>query len=243
MPTPGTVLLSSLRLQAQQRADMVGGTFVTDAEWNQYIANSYKELYDLLVAAFGNDYFATTANISTDGTTYLFPLPDGTLYSSASAFYKLLGVDLMIQSSSNSYVTIRPFMFADRNRYSVGNSPSYAGDSNLRYRLNGSNLWMTPTPSSGQTLRLWYIPQPATLSADSDTIDGMSGWEEYIIIDAATKALVKEESDVSILLAEKEGIKRRIEAMADTRDAANPSTVSDTQGSTPWNRSGYGRYP
>src|SRR4051812_34494215 len=44
----GFASLGEIRLQAQQRADRVNSTFVTKVEWNDYVNQSYHELYDLL---------------------------------------------------------------------------------------------------------------------------------------------------------------------------------------------------
>lgn len=59
------------------------------------------------------------------------------------------------------------------------------------------------------------------------TVDGVNGWEEYLVVDAAIKALQKEESDVSVLLAQKALLQRRIESAATNRDAAEPARVVD----------------
>lgn len=237
-----TMSLSDLRTAVRQRADMVNSQFVTDAELTSYINQSYFELYDLLIQKYGSDYYVKTpaATITTDGTNMLFDLP--------TDFYKLLGVDLALSTTQDSFVTVRPFNFSDRNRYAVPNFQSFYGVTNLRYRLASNKLWLTPIPRSGQTLRVWYIPRMTTLSADADLADGISGWTEYIICDAAIKCLQKEESDVSVLGAEKAALINRIEAAASNRDAGQPATVSDNQYSDLWwptgsgSGSGWGAY-
>ncbi len=229
MSTSGVASLLEIRTTVRQRVDMTNvsgdytNSFITDSELNQYINNSYFELYDLLVQKYGNDYYVQTPyQFQTVGNTYLYALP--------SDFYKLLGVDLALSNNTNdSWVTIRPFMFADRNRYAVPNFQSFYGVTNLRYRLQGNNLWLTPTPTAGQTMRIWYVPRLVELVADIDTADGVSGWDEYIIVDAAIKCLEKEESDTSVFMAQKQGLIARIEAAAENRDAGNPQVVSDTQ--------------
>lgn len=241
MAEQGTLTLSELMMQTRSKADMLPnqytpsltGTnfFVTEPELISYINQSYFELYDLLVQKYGNDYFvAPPINISTDGQSYLYPLPDGTNYTAARAFYKVLGLDLNLNPSvSDSFITIPPFMFAERNRYSVPNMQAFYGLTNLRYRLQGNNVWFTPTPAAGQTIRVWYIPRMMQLIALTDICDGVSGWTEYILVDAAIKCLQKEESDVSILMAQKQALIQRIESAAENRDAGNPQVVSDTQ--------------
>lgn len=233
-----TMSLSQLMTAVRQRADMTTsgytptltgtGFFVSEPELISYINQSYFELYDLIVAAFGNNYYVQTPyQFTTDGTSEMYALP--------SDFYKLLGVDLSLTGgSAGSWLTVRAFEFNDRNRYSVPNFQSFYGVTNLRFRLNGSNLWLTPTPAAGQVMQIWYIPKMSTLDALVSTADGISGWTEYIIVDAAIKCLQKEESDVSVLMAQKQALMLRIEAMADNRNAGPPPKVIDNQTSDLW---------
>jgi len=241
-----SMTLGELRTAARQRADMVNSQFVTDSEFNSYLNQSYFELYDLLVQKYGNDYYvAPPLLIPTDGSSMFYPLPDGTNYSAAPAFYKILGLDLQLSPGSPpSYVTVKPFAFIDRNRYAVPNFQSFYGITNLRYRIKGNQLWLTPIPAGNQVLQLWYVPTLTTLGLDSDQCQGVSGWTEYIIIDAAIKAMQKEESDVSVLMSQKQAMILRIEAAAENRDAGSPSAVTDARwsdGSMPTgNGSGFG---
>lgn len=57
--------------------------------------------------------------------------------------------------------------------------------------------------------------------------DDFNGWSEYVIIDAAIKCLIKEESDVQVLMMEKKQVLDRIENMAANRDAGDPERVTD----------------
>lgn len=232
-----TMTLSELITAIRQRADFQNSQFVTDAELQSYINQSYFELYDLLVQKYGDNYYVQTPyTFVTDGINQFFNLP--------SDFYKLLGVDLALANTQDSWVTIRPFNFSDRNRYAVPNFQSFYGVTNMRYRLNADQLWLTPIPASNQTIRIWYVPKLTTLVTGTDTVQGISGWTEYIIVDGCIKALAKEESDPSVFLLQKQALIQRIEAAAENRDAANPATVSDTQYSDFWwptgSGSGYG---
>lgn len=246
-----TMTLLELRTAVRQRADQVNSEFITDSELNSYINQSYFELYDLLIQKYGDNYYVADPIVfATDGQTMQYPLPNGVLTFTngrtnttgyvAPSFYKLLGVDLMLANQQQSFVSIRPFNFSDRNRYAVPNFQSFYGVTNLRYRLNGGYLWLTPTPTSGQNIQVWYAPRMTTLADDADTADGISGWTEYIICDGAIKCMQKEESDCSVLMAQKMALIQRIEAAGENRDAANPATVSDGQYSDMWWPSGSG---
>lgn len=65
--------------------------------------------------------------------------------------------------------------------------------------------------------------------ADTDTVDGVSGWEEYIIVDTCIKAMAKEESDPSVFIAQKNALIKRIEEAAENRDIGEPEVVSDSK--------------
>jgi hypothetical protein len=225
--TSGIYTLLQLRTLARQRANLENSNFVTEDEWNNYVNDSLKELYDLIIQKYGDDYYVNNVTITTDGSTYLYPLPDGTLYSAATPFYKFLGLDLALSNTQDSYVTIRSFSFQERNKYAVPNFQSFYGVTNLRYRLQGNNLWLTPIPASGQTLRLWYVPRCITLTADASTTDCYGGWNEYVVIDAAIKAMIKQELDVTALAGQKMLMIQRIESAAENRDAGNPACVTD----------------
>lgn len=217
----GQTTLGAVRLAAQQKADMVNSAFISKQEWNDYINKSYAALYDLLIQAYADDYYvASPFSITTDSRT-------PALYNLPSNFYKLLGVDLAI-NGTDTWATITKHLFSQRNRNSYNTNNSVIGNPRLKYRLVGNQVSF-PGAGSSRTLRLWYIPRPTALLADYHVLDGISGWEEYVILDAAIKALGKEESDASLLLAQKQEITTRIEAAKNNRDAAFAEAVTDVR--------------
>lgn len=225
----GQMSLGELRTRAQQRADRVNSNFVSLPEWNYYINQSYYELYDLLITLYEDYYVAPRLSIVTD-SSQSYPLPNGSNNNAAPALYKLYGVDLGLNGNNNAFVTLKKFDFISRNRYVFPQITStFLGVFNLEYRLVGGNIMFIPTPSAGQTIGLWYFPKLTTLLRDTDIMDGISGWTEYVIVDAARKALAKEESDTSVLTQEKLALKQRIEESAMNRDAGQPDTISDTR--------------
>lgn len=244
VPTPTAEMsLGELRTRSQQRADRLNSNFVTMPEWNAFINQAMFELYDLLVTEYEDYFSATPATFVVNGNDFLYPLPNGVAsyingISGASGyiappFYKLLGVDLALNTSGNAYVSLDQFNFSDRNKFLYPNSASTIyGVFNLQYRLLGTNIEFIPTPSSGQNVRIWYIPRLNQLLNDNDiTTIGFSGWLQYVIIRAAKYALDKEESSTEKLDQELAFLTKRIEASAMNRDAGNPQTISDTRSS------------
>lgn len=241
VPVPtGEFCLSQIRLQAMQRADRVNSQFVTIPEWTVYINQALFELYDLLITVYEDYFLGPPIQINCNGNQYFFDLPNGSNtfinpFNQATftppPFYKLMGVDLALNTAVNAYVTVNKFNFIDRNRFVYPNTASTIyGVFNLQYRVLGSQIEFIPTPSGGQNLRLWYIPRLTQLLKDTDTTSiGVSGWVEYAIVRAAKYALDKEESDTTKLTEEILYLKGRIEESASNRDAGQPDRISNTR--------------
>jgi len=226
----GQLSLGELRQRSQERADRVNSQFVTLPEWNFFIREAAYELYDMLITAYEDYYLAPRLTFQTDGSSNRYALPNGANYSGAPALYKLYGVDLGQDSTANAQISIKKFNFIQRNRYVYPQLTStFLGVFNLRYRAVGSDIMFIPTPAAGQVIGLWYYPRLARLLLDTDTLDGVSGWEQYVIVRAAKYALDKEESDTSKLDQEVMFLKQRIEAAAQNRDAGQGDTISDTR--------------
>lgn len=227
-----SMTLSDLLIATRQRADMVNSQFITDSELTSYINQSYFELYDLITNVHEMWNIAPPLTFQTDGTTQLYPLPDGVLYSAAPQFYKLWGVDLGLGAfNNNARVTLKRFQFIARNSYIYPQlSSSVLAVFNPAYDIVGSNIMFIPIPSANQFITLWYTPTLQTLNSPSDAVNGVSGWTEYIIVDAAIKCMQKEESDATLLMTQKEALIKRIEESAANRDTGQPESISNTRG-------------
>lgn len=255
---PGEMSLGELRLRSQQKADRVNSNFVVTSEWNSFIRLAMYELYDLLITAYEDYNVAPPVYINTNGNIQNYALPDGVtnyfggVYNNPSlssglpapAFYKLVGVDLGINTSNNAWVTLNRYDYIDRNQYVYPNSTSTIyGVYNMRYRTMGNNINFIPVPAGNQQIRLTYAPLLTGLLLDTDlTTIGFSGWLSYVITRAAKYALDKEEgSDTSKLDAEIVYLKTRIEQSAINRDIGEPDTISDTRKDTVFGGNGWGQ--
>ena len=220
-----TITCGDLMTAVRRRADMEGSTFVTDAEVRSYINVAMAELHDILVQKY-EDYYVDSS------TTYTLPIANnkGTL---PNAFYKMLGVDFTVGGST---YRVRPYKFEERNMY--GNVATVAGiANNLTYHVQGNEIHFRPADAlpSG-TITIHYVPQADQFATgggdDSDALSVNNravapGYEEYIVIDAAIKCLLKEEADVTVHLVQRESARRRIEEAAGKRDAGESYAISD----------------
>lgn len=214
------VTLLELRTDAKQRADMERSNFVSESEWNSYINSSLAELHDIMIASY-EDYDVSESTFATVQSQAAYDLP--------ANFYKARGVDVKIQgaSSPTEWCTITKFNFNERNRYAIQGFWDYPGVPYLRYRLVGAKIQFSPVPDRATDVKLWYNPILTKLVVDTDEYNDTNGFAEYVVVDAAIKALNKEESDVTVLMAQKAALKLRITSMSQNRDAGSPEAVSD----------------
>ena len=220
---PMTVTLTELLSRVRTRADMVGSDFVTDTELTYWINESIRSLYDMLVKAYGEDYFISSKSFNTVSGQSEYALDASPV--SISDFYKLKGVDVVF--STDDVRTLRRFTFRDRNRYSPQATWTSGGAKAIVYRLQGGKLWLLPAPVGVYAVKVWYVPAFTALATGASTFDGINGWEKWVVAEVARKALMKEESDVSELNQELGAYKVEIEAMIAVRDVGEEEKATD----------------
>jgi len=218
----------TLMTRARQRADMEGSTFVSDLEIRTWMNAALAELHDIMILTFEN-YYVNTTTYSLPGTN------PGTL---PTDFYKALGVDF--ETGGVTY-SVKPYSFQERNMYN-SNAGVVAGNlAALRYQIRDSSIHFIPTTPPSGTVTLHYAPecQQVALNGleDDKTVVSLSksvanGYEEYLVVSVAIKCLMKEESDVRMLLAEKGDLQRRIENAAPRKDAGHPHKIVDAASGT-----------
>jgi len=173
------MLASAIISKIRNLADIVGSQFITDTELLGYLSISYSKLYSELVTS-GQGYYLSTANIDLVTGIKSYGLP--------TDIYKLLGVDY---DNGSSIISLRPFNFKERNKYSSAGNP-------VAYNLAGNNLILTPTPSVTKTagVVLYYAPTFTEITATTDMIAlPVDGMEAYLIWESVANCQAKEEGD------------------------------------------------
>lgn len=215
----GSVTLLQLRNSAKDRSNMENSTLINDAQWNEYINKSKDALYDLLISAYADEYYIKTP-------AYVFSLVSGTLaYALPTDFYKMISVYL---KTGTDYFALNKFSNQRRNRNNYFPYRTELIGFRYDYRVSGENILFDPLPTTTDQIELNYIPLATNLAADIDTLKGFNGWEEYIILDVAIKAMRKEESDTQDLERDLMRITERLEKMSDSRDIGHPSKIIDS---------------
>jgi len=246
---PGQINLGYIRYIAQLRSDKLNSEYLTTDEWNSNINQSIYELYDIMVSKFGDNYFfAPPLQIPLSGQIS-YTMPDGSNYplsqqiqggtGNALACYKLNGVDLCISGTQSNignnsgWIPLPRTNWSDRDKYTIfpGQAANLFYGYQMSYALMGNQLYIFP-PNTNSTLRIWYVPIMTQLLQDTDMLAfSLSGWVEYVINDAAMKAMVKEESfeKWDRLNNQKQFQIERIETQAANRDVGQPNAVSNVR--------------
>lgn len=237
-----TTTLGTMRSNAAWLADIpapgFSNTEILIPDLNNRINEGLAELFNLVVAACGDEAYRKPTTFATVSGTSVYPLP--------SDYFECKGVELQLNQSNTSplgadWIWLTTFTAVDR-PFLSSSTPGWNGEPS-RYRIQGKaasdasdpgSIELLPIPSANLNVRLWYVFAPPTLVNDSDTFDGFAGYEDYAVKYAAKWCAFKAENfDVADRLqAELDRISKNVLAQMSKRDGANPPKVSMTR--APW---------
>jgi hypothetical protein len=187
------------------------------SEWQNHISSMYAELaHD--IAETGLRHFEEIHTITTDGGGE-YPLP--------SDFLSSVGVDYKVNAAGQRR-GLAELMVQERNVYRGVTGASEARTYSI---VGGSGtsgarpLTLYPTPPSGQTYELIYIPQPEDLSTLSGNtlVDVVTAHgEEFILWGAAFRALTKEDTEAQVYRFERDAYRAKVIEWATLRALNQP---------------------
>jgi hypothetical protein len=196
-----TVTLAQIRDRVRELCDAEQMRALSDLELNKRLSSSYARYYAKLVKP-GLGFPSEVTQTITATATDTYPLPDDHFstmridYRNGSLWQPLWEVDIR-----------------EIHRVEIAGQ----GGPSQCYRLAGGNLILYPVPAVAGLYRHIYAPAPADLTVDSQTLDGVCGWEEAVILDAAIRAAMKWEGDTNDLRAERNLLDERIDAEVQLR--------------------------
>jgi len=231
MPT-----LADLTLAAQQRCDRVNATTITTPEWYSMVNRSAQELYGLLTSTY-QDYNIKRYSFSLQGGANQNILLVGPR-TQVPDFFQPRGLWYQVNGGPpiRWKTLLRLNAFVERNQR-IGPIVSLLyGSVPDCWDLMGNQIEVLPDVSSGGNYLLTYVPTMPQLTQPDHDIDsfwlGVNGWDEYVIIDVARKACIKEESlDTAMLLRQDlQAMRERILREAQPRDDSGPGKIADVKG-------------
>jgi len=218
---PRTFTAGDIRTRVRERADMENSTFISDVELLRYVSASYTELYDQLVNS-DPERFLREETFTGDGTTKDFAV--------ATDYYGTIRIDF--EETDGLRLPLKRIFGEESSRFNHTDATVAVGWHPIHNVSTPTTqmLRLLPTPESGGTYVHSYIVAPADLTSAATAIDGVSGWEEFIVIDAAIKCRTKEETPVGDLERALARFTERLEIMRNARSAAQTGRVINTRG-------------
>ena len=190
--------LSVLRTRCQRRADMENNGLITDAEWGILMSEMYGELC-AEVSKTGMRYFETTYTYTTTGVAYV---------SEQADVLSTIRIDYLVDGTTTGRRRELIELMAQEQPQWSGRTGSNA----VAFAAVDDRIYLYPTPPTGQSYEVLYIPQPPDLSAQADSYDVdlvTPDGESFFTWGVAVKALSKSESDTRLAIAEREAARVR----------------------------------
>jgi hypothetical protein len=173
-----TVTLSDARSAVLRLGGVDVSADLTSTVLNEAINAGIAELHDLLLEK-ADDRLVTSTTLTTSIGVESVALP--------TTFYELRKLEIVDGSTPSGYRKLYQGSLDSSHLYTTVVGKRY------RYRLQGSNLVLMPTPQAIESLRLFYIPYATVLTADADLIDGYNGYEDLIYHLAWRRCLVRQD--------------------------------------------------
>jgi len=186
-----TATASVLMTDIRRLTDTESDANISDAYLLTLVDRSYNKLYRKIATRYAGffDMEYTSLNLVEGQREYALP----------SDFMHLRGVDIVIGTDR---VPLTRISFGDRSN--LTNDPRYVPfrldrvRTNYGYFTQKNNLRIEPIPSSTEQLILTYVPRPVRISSGGTTFDVISGFDDFVIYDAAVQVLARQERDATM---------------------------------------------
>lgn len=210
--------------RAKEASDMENTGFISEAEWYRKLNASVCALWDLLVKADPERY-VREQTFTGDGSTVDF--------SVAADYYGTVDIYYISDATQGIYEPLP--RLAGREQAMMPKTPaSIPRGWTYRYNVSAPEtplIRLLPTPdSTSDCLHLYVVAPPSYATDGSDsavTLDGIAGWEEFVVLDMAISAGSKEQASTQALERKQMEIKTRIEEMAENRTIGDAGHVID----------------
>lgn len=218
---------ADLELRARRRADMENSNFVSSDEVTTLVEKAWEELYLKVVSQYPMMVMNAGPDPATisPSTTSRVEMPTNFLKLEALLLTDSSGRPVHFLRPINSVRELEPFL--------VG-AVSFNGRSGVptHYyfyaRPDGApaSAEVYPYPDTTYTVQIYFIPLiPLSTVEFSNGMAWLAGWDEYIVITAAIKMKDKEESDCTVLMAERSQLWESMVRQITPLDMSEPTQV------------------
>lgn len=178
-----TRTLAQLRSDLDLLADVQGFTARhTDASKNRYINQAIQRFREKL-SIEGIGHFLQPATVTlTAGATAPYPFATVDLVALSPQVVRVFAVHVTVD---NRVIPLEGVEWNEITRYQSPLSGVAPGVPVAFASQTTTKLAIMPPPNAAYTAVVWYLPLLPDLVGDSDTFDGVAGWEDWVVYEAA----------------------------------------------------------
>jgi hypothetical protein len=222
-----TPALLSNSLGAMMRAVRSRGPWkredFTDIDLIEWVNSSACALADLIIVV-DPSFFHSTAYTPVQMGVRQYGLPED--------FYKIAQISV---SDGDGYNVIETYQWEEHLDTTGRDGMDVT---QLRWHIRGTDLFLQPEPGVDGVLRLDYIALPTAISDPSATFPYLeNGWQEFIILDACTKAATAAGVDAAPWVAQK--AETAVDGVLRFDYIALPTAISDPSATFPYLENGW----
>ncbi len=183
------VSLGQLKADVQDQADIAGlTTRHTASLLTRRINQSIQRFRERISLEGCQHYLTNTTGLFTAGATSPYPFYALDLSAASPSLVRTYAVDVTVGSDIKTLIHVP---FQERTKYS---GPTITGEPVAWANYQTASLAIMPAPNSAYAYCVWHLPVLPDLSADSDTFNGVAGWEEFIVWDVVCNIAVRDQN-------------------------------------------------
>lgn len=216
-----TVTLAQLKTDIAYQADIVIGSTGRYQASNitRLVNQSIQRFRDRITQGGIEHYLVSYDSTLTYGATSPYPFLMLDLSAVSPSIRTVYGFDVTIDGFTQT-LQMRPFTQRDESD-NIPARPRYWS------QVRDGQIAVFPPPDFDYAYSVWYLPVLADLVSDSDTFDGVAGWEDYVVWDTVCRLIQRDAYPTAYQMAESErdGAWADILRVASTVSAAGPTVV------------------
>ena len=208
---PRRFFVSALLSRIRTVTDTEDDDHITDAYLKAQLSTIYGQLWGVVVET-GLRYFETRVTLVSDGSNALDEPADTFCH---------VGLDY-IEAGTNRRRELTELMAQER---TWANQPWISGTYARFFELVDDQLLLYPTPQTGQSYQLLYIPQPPDLTSadESELVDVVTpDGEAFLTYGVAALVHARKDQDATLMQQEREAAKDRLSTWAAMRAFHQP---------------------
>lgn len=189
--------LAQLKADIQVAADIQGSaTRHSPTLLTRLINQSIQRFRERLSVEGATHFLTSLSGTMTAGATSPYPFYALDLSSANPSVVRTYAIDITVNGETKTLIHV-PFQERDK-----WGGPNLTSEPVAWAHYQTRKVAIMPAPNAAYSYVAWYLPVLPDLSSDSDTFDGVAGWEDFVTWDVVCRLVVRDKDSAQYQLAE-----------------------------------------